>query len=43
MSAAKRVLKSNLLPGYFRMIFHIWVTRFNDSMRHDINIKIIFM
>ena len=31
------------LAGYFRLIFHICVTRFNNSVTHEISVKIRFI
>ena len=29
------------LPGYFRLIFHIRITRFNNSVTHEISVRFI--
>ena len=31
------------LPGYFRLIFHICVTRFNNSVTHELSVTIRFI
>ena len=31
------------LPGYFRLIFHICITRFNNSVTHEISVTVRFM
>ena len=31
------------LPGYFRLIFHICITRFNNSVTHEISVMVRFI
>ena len=31
------------LPGYFRLIFHFYITRFNNSVTHEISVTIRFL
>ena len=31
------------LPGYLRLIFHICITRFNNSVTHEISVSIRFL